>query len=165
MNELLVWGLVLLGGALMLLFLELFLPSAGLIAIAATICAVIGLVLLYRFDTTWGALATVVTLIVGPAIMIFGLSIWKNTPIGRRVIGAPTEEEVAKKIQEESRKKAQRQEMVGKEGVAITDLRPVGVVQIGSERHDASSETGFVESGARIRVTGADPQQLRVRTI
>lgn len=165
MNELLVWGLVLLAGALMLLFLELFLPTAGLLAIAATICAVIGLVLLFRYDTTWGALGTVVTLVVGPAFTLYGLSIWKHTFIGRRVINAPTEEDVAKRVQEESRRKAELQQLVGREGVALTDLRPIGIIQLGDQRHDASSETGFIESGTRVKVIAAEPQLLRVRTL
>ncbi len=165
MNELLVWGLVLLGGALMLLFLELFLPSAGILAIGATICAVIGLVMLFRYDTTWGALGTVITLIVGPAVGLYGLSIWKYTPIGRRVINAPTEEEIARKLTEEARRREALQQIVGKEGEALTDLRPIGVVQIEGQRHDASSETGFIEAGSRVKVIAAEPQQLRVRSL
>lgn len=165
MNELLVWGLVLLGGALMLLALELFVPSAGLIAIAATICAVIGLVMLFKYDTAWGLMGTLGTLIIGPLVMIYGLAIWKNTPIGRRVIGAPTEEDLARKAAREAQERAGRQAYVGKEGVAVTDLRPIGIVLIGTERHDATSDAEYIESGTKVRVTIADPSQLRVRSI
>ena len=48
------WGIVLLGVALALFFVEVFIPSGGLIGIVAGVAAVFGIVLLFRVDTTLG---------------------------------------------------------------------------------------------------------------
>ncbi len=43
-------------------------------------------------------------------------------------------------------------ELVGAEGVAITDLRPAGTIRVGDERLDVVSDVGFVAKGSRVRV-------------
>ncbi len=45
-----------------------------------------------------------------------------------------------------------RPELVGQEGVALTDLRPTGVMALGTERLDVVCEAGFVERGTRLRI-------------
>jgi membrane-bound serine protease (ClpP class) len=45
-----------------------------------------------------------------------------------------------------------RADLVGLEGVALTDLRPAGTVRVGSERLDVVSDAGFVEKGSRVRI-------------
>lgn len=52
---------------------------------------------------------------------------------------------------------------VGDRGIAVTALRPQGLVRIGSARHDARSERGYIETGAEIVVTGGDNTGLVVR--
>lgn len=45
-----------------------------------------------------------------------------------------------------------REDLIGAEGVALTDLRPSGTVKIGAERLDVVSDVGFVAKGTRVRV-------------
>jgi membrane-bound serine protease (ClpP class) len=47
---------------------------------------------------------------------------------------------------------AAREDLVGAEGVAATDLHPSGTAVIGGERLDVVSEAGFIDKGERIRV-------------
>jgi membrane-bound serine protease (ClpP class) len=56
----------------------------------------------------------------------------------------------------------ERRDLVGKEGVAETDLRPSGVVVVGDERVDVVSEAGFVAKGARVRIIRAEAYRLVV---
>jgi membrane-bound serine protease (ClpP class) len=55
--------------------------------------------------------------------------------------------------------------MMGKEGIAKTVLRPAGKIQIDDETYDATAETGFIDKGAKIRVTNYINAQLFVRKI
>ena len=55
------------------------------------------------------------------------------------------------------------QDLVGAMGTVETDLRPVGIVRIDNHRLDALSEQGFIKAGARIVVTDAYDNQLKVR--
>jgi len=49
-----------------------------------------------------------------------------------------------------------RPELVGREGVALTDLRPSGTAQVGEERIDVVTEGEYVASGARVRVVRSE---------
>ena len=53
--------------------------------------------------------------------------------------------------------------LVGRIGTALGDLRPVGVVQLDGRRHEATSESGFIESGATVEVVGRNAFALVVR--
>jgi membrane-bound serine protease (ClpP class) len=56
----------------------------------------------------------------------------------------------------------EREELVGREGVAVTDLHPSGVVLIGDERVDVVSDAGFVAKGSRVRIVRAEGYRLVV---
>jgi len=58
-----------------------------------------------------------------------------------------------------------RSELVGQEGVAITDLRPAGVGLFGDERVDVVSESEWIEEGTRIRVMSAEGYRHVVRPV
>lgn len=165
MDPLLIWGLGLLGIALVLVLLEFFVPSAGAIAITAAVCAIGGLVCLFRFSPLWGVMGLFGLLITTPLVIWAGLGLWQHTPIGRRMIGAPTEEEQFEKIQKEESFVKQRLRLMDKQGVAVTDLRPVGVIDIDGQRHDAITDADFISPGTRVRVTLVEATQVRVRPL
>ncbi len=56
-----------------------------------------------------------------------------------------------------------RDELVGKAGVALTDLRPSGTAEVDGERIDVVTEGGFVKAGAAITVLRADGYRHVVR--
>jgi membrane-bound serine protease (ClpP class) len=58
-----------------------------------------------------------------------------------------------------------RPELVGLEGVALTDLRPAGTVLVGEERVDAVAESGWVEDGTKVRVVSSEGYRLVVRPL
>lgn len=164
MNEMMLyWGIGLLGASLLLLILEVFVPSGGLIAITATGCAIAGVVCLFRVNTTWGLVGILSLMFLGPTAFAFALKVWPHTPIGRRMLGDRSPEEVEAERLAAEREREQRQALLGAEGTVVTDLRPVGVVAIGGRRYDAISEESILRAGTRIRVTVAEANQLRVR--
>jgi membrane-bound serine protease (ClpP class) len=60
---------------------------------------------------------------------------------------------------------ALRPELVGSEGVALTDLRPTGVGLFGEEHVDVVSDSGWVEKGAAIRILSSEGYRHVVRPI
>jgi len=56
-----------------------------------------------------------------------------------------------------------RSELVGKIGVALTDLRPVGTGEFGDERHDIVAEDGRIPRGTRIRIVRSEGYRHVVR--
>jgi membrane-bound serine protease (ClpP class) len=55
-----------------------------------------------------------------------------------------------------------RSELVGQEGVALTDLHPSGTARFGGERLDVVSEGGYVARGQRVRAIRAEGYRLVV---
>lgn len=163
MDPLLWWGLGLLGLSLVLLALELIIPSAGIITVAAAATAIAGVVCLWRHNEVLGIVSMLTVLVMGPVLFFVGLHLWQHTPMGRKVIGVRPEEEIEAERQREVEERQQRLGLVGAEGIALTDLRPVGVVEIDHRRHDALADTTYVPRGARVRVVGVDAVQVRVR--
>jgi membrane-bound serine protease (ClpP class) len=56
----------------------------------------------------------------------------------------------------------ERDELIGREGVAATDLHPSGTVMLDDERLDVVSEAGFVAKGSRVRIVRAEGYRLVV---
>ena len=54
---------------------------------------------------------------------------------------------------------------VGHEGVAVTDMRPAGKVQIAGETLDAVAVMGFIHAGTRVKVTRYENAQIYVKTL
>ena len=54
-------------------------------------------------------------------------------------------------------------ELVGRDGVALTDLRPAGTAQIGSERVDVVTEGEYVAQGTTVRVIRSEGYRHVVR--
>jgi membrane-bound serine protease (ClpP class) len=58
-----------------------------------------------------------------------------------------------------------RTDLVGREGTAITDLRPSGTALIGDERVDVVSESEWIPSGTPVRVVSAEGYRHVVRPV
>ncbi len=58
-----------------------------------------------------------------------------------------------------------RGDLVGQDGVAVTDLRPAGTAQIGAERVDVVTEGEYVSQGAKVRVLRSEGYRHIVRGI
>jgi membrane-bound serine protease (ClpP class) len=59
----------------------------------------------------------------------------------------------------------QRPELVGIEGVALTDLRPTGVGQFGEEHVDVVSDSGWVTQGTPIKILASEGYRHVVRPV
>lgn len=163
MNEAaLYWGLGLLGVALLLVLIDVFVPSAGVLAITALAVAIAGVVSLFNYSTSWGFLGLLGVVVGSPVLFFFGLRIFPHTPIGRRLVLGGEREDGEDAPPPSA---AGVSPLVGAEGVVVTDLRPVGSVRIGDQRYDALSETTLIRAGQRIRVTAVEGFTLKVRPL
>jgi membrane-bound serine protease (ClpP class) len=54
---------------------------------------------------------------------------------------------------------------LNRQGVAVTDLRPLGRAEIGGKRWEVRCEDGFTPEKTTIRVTGSEPGNLIVRVV
>lgn len=166
----LVWGSVLFGAAVVLLVLELFIPSGGMIGILAGIAMIGSVIAFFRYDSAWGVGVTAAYVVLVPLIVVFFFKYWLNSPWGRRLVLGGNEppvddpQEAAARSERERRERVQRlAALVGTEGVAETALRPIGTVRIEGQRLDAMAEQGVIDAGTRIVVVDAYDNQIKVR--
>lgn len=165
MDDALFWGLALLGLSVALLVIELFVPSGGALGFLSLGSAVAGVVVLWRYDQAWGVTSLLGVVIVGPILGYFLLRMYPHTPIGRKMIGIPSEEETQALMEAQAQERRERDALVGREGVVRTECRPIGVVEIEGTRYDVLSETTLIPTGTRVRVTTVEGPQIKVRPV
>jgi membrane-bound ClpP family serine protease len=160
MEGLLLWGLLLLGVALLIVLIDLFVPSGGLLALVSLTVAIAGVVCLFMHDTRWGLAGLGLVVVGGPALFALSVKIFPHTPMGRMLIlgGEPHDEKPPPQADPLAA-------LIGKEGQVVTDLRPVGVVRIEGVKHDAVSQTRLVRAGETVRVVAVEGPTLKVRPI
>ena len=74
MNEpLIIWAVLLLGVAVVLFFVEVFLPSHGLISLVAAVSLVAGIVLLFKVDTTLGLAGALLAIVCVPIFVVMAM--------------------------------------------------------------------------------------------
>jgi len=165
------WGCLLLGAAIVLLVIELFVPSGGLIGILCAVCAIGSVVAFYRYDATWGLATGIAYVILAPILIIFLFKVWINSPVARTMILGGRDESAISEGEDEvtatGRRRLERLEqlraLIGAEGTTETALRPVGTVRINGERIDALAESGVIEANVPVIVTDVYDNQIKVR--
>ncbi len=155
MENPLVWALVLLGVAVVLLVAELLLPSAGILTGLAVVATVAALVLLWQYDTKAGLVGTIIVVVLIPFAVGAMLHFAPRTPIARWM-GLTSEPSANTAVHEPL-------SLVDHTGVALTDLRPVGICLIDDQRIECISEAGLIQRGQPVRVTAVEGFEVRVR--
>lgn len=165
MDDYLVWGLVLMGLSVLLVLLEVFIPSHGVLAITAVIVVAAGIVSLFFHDTTTGLIGLLTAIGVGPFIAWGAFVLWRNSPLGRIMLGEVSEEQVQAKMEAEQAARESLQSLVGQRGEVVSPLRPVGVIVVDGRRMDATAEVGIIDQGEDVEIVDADGIQITVRAI
>lgn len=147
--------LILLLVGMVLLFLETILPGlvAGIVGLG---CLVAGVVISYRdLGTETGhlvLLAVVVALIAG--VMLW-LRYFPHSRFGRIFVSESTVGNLDLHLED----------LVGKDGVAHTVLRPSGTAIIDGKRCDVVSEGAFIDPKTPIRVVAVHGSRVVVRAM
>lgn len=159
-----VYAIIAFGMALALVVLEAFVPSGGVLGILAGLAAIGGIVMFWRFDSVWGMVSLGVTLVALPFVIGAVLWIAPNTPIGR----ALTLHDEQQRVNEEGPPPNADDPTaiaVGTEGIALTDLRPVGACKINGRRIDCIAQAGLIESGTKVKVLRVEGSSVRVKAV
>ncbi|MBC7773786.1 MAG: NfeD family protein [Pyrinomonadaceae bacterium] len=166
MESYLFWGVCLLAAAVLLLVVEVFIPSMGLISLTALVLAIAGIVCLFQESVTWGIVGIAAFLLFGTGGFMFALRMMPHTLIGRRLLYG---EDADKHTGEEQDSlppgtvRGEFDELLGEEGLAVTDMRPVGTIRVGDRKLTATSETSFLSAGTKVRVSSVEGNQVKVR--
>lgn len=144
-----------------LIIAEIFVPSGGLISICAMACLIGGVAIFFRHSARAGWLGIITALIMIPAVVIIAYKIFPKTRFGKSVTLTPPERDAGDAIPDT----AELKEMLGKEGLVITPLRPVGTCDFSGQRVECVAESGYVDKGKTVKVINVQSTQLTVRPV
>lgn len=158
------WVVGLLTLAALLVALELFVPSGGLISILAGLSAIAGIAVAFRVSPVTGAIALGIVAVGAPTIFWLAIKVFPSTPVGRNIIltAGTTEEDIQRRLSERQAEARAITALVGAQGKALTGLRPGGTVRIDGEDIEAFAETGIIDAGTRVVITSVSGRQIRV---
>lgn len=140
--------LVLFAAGLLVLVLEIFLPSHGMLTVVGLGIIGYAIVETFKIGETAGWISLGACLVGLPLLGTVGLKVWYRTPLGRRI--APPNP-----VLTEADRGVDTRELtslIGCSGRAASALRPVGFCEIGGQRRPCLSEGSLIEVGARVRV-------------
>lgn len=144
-----------------LIIAEVFVPSGGLISLCALACLVGGAFIFFHHSTTAGWIGIGIAVVMIPIVLIFAYKIFPKTRFGKSVTLSPPERQQGDAIPDTSELK----ELLGKVGIVITPMRPVGMCDFSGQRVECVAESGYVEKGKKVKVINVQSTQLTVRTI
>jgi membrane-bound ClpP family serine protease len=156
-----VTAIILLAVGIVLVLLEVFIPSGGILAVLATAAIIAAIYLGFREGTNTGFVFLVVVVVAVPAMTILGLKVFPRTPIGRKVILEPEVETSTQRgragVDDEDFSR-----LMGKSGRTATPLRPSGIVEIDNERYSAVAEGEMIDKGVEVEVVRVEGNSVVV---
>ncbi|MFN4258090.1 MAG: serine protease [Gemmataceae bacterium] len=155
---------VLIAAGLVLLLAEVFIPSGGLITVAAIALIAIGVILAFSHGGLYSGLVTlIVVFLLAPAVEVFALYIWPLTPLGKRMMlrgGSDDDATVATMPVN-----LELEQLRGRLGKAASPLRPSGVVEFDGRRIDVITEGMMIEAGKWVRCIDVKAGKVVVRLV
>ncbi len=159
----LIWPLILLLLAIALIFLEIFIPSGGVLTVMAAAALVASIIVGFSRGFMAGTMILFIDVVIIPIVVGVAIKWWPHTPFGRMVmIKRPSGED---QVLPNTKAFRLRQTVLGKRGVAITCLLPSGDVRIDGQVYDSVSDGMAIEAGQAVVVVDVRTQRVVVRPL
>jgi membrane-bound serine protease (ClpP class) len=158
----LAWSIILLIAALCVVGIEMFIPSAGLLAIVSGSLFLAALIVAFFHSLTAGVFMLIAIGLLLPVMFVIFVNVWPNTPIGKRILlKRMGEDDVLLRGEHYD----EQQDLVGKTGIARSEMIPSGQVMIDGRKYDAVSEGLPIDKGDHIKVVSIRMFKIFVRKI
>jgi membrane-bound serine protease (ClpP class) len=159
---LVVWSILLFFLGLVLIILEVFLPTGGILGMLAAIALMAALALSFFASPLVGLTALLATVIAVPLCIALALRLWPSTPMGRRMLlGVPSAEDVLP----DHEQLRELKQLVGAVGVAKSPMLPSGTISIGGRTIDAIAQGIAIDPGQRVQVVEVRGTRVFVRPV
>jgi membrane-bound serine protease (ClpP class) len=140
---------------LLLVFLEFYTPG-GILAMAGAIFLIAALLTFFMSAALLASIGFALLVICGVAGTVW-LALWRIRKSSKENTFFLSQD------QEGFQSTSFESGLVGKEGVALTDLRPSGFVLIEGKRFAATCRGAYIEKGSALTVAGGEGSQLIVK--
>lgn len=155
----LTWAFLLLLAAFVLLVIEMFVPSHGVIGAVAAVAVAAAVVAGFYQSVFWGVIMLAISAISVPVAVWAVFLYWPQTPLGQKILIKLPEspDEVLPQSYRDNKT------LIGKVGVAKTQMLLAGAIEIEGRAYDAVSEDLPIELGAEVQVVAVKMNRIVVR--
>lgn len=133
-------------GGLLLVLVEVFVPSGGVLGLVAALSIVWALVLAFMASFSTGFALLTATAILVPVLVTYGMRLFPKTPMGRKLTARGFSFEDGRAVDRRDT------DLQSHTGVVESDLRPAGMARIDGRRVDVVSRGEPIEAGAAVVV-------------
>lgn len=145
--------------AILIFFVDLFIPTGGVLIGVTGVLALGAIVLAFMHSVSTGLWMIIGTFLAIPLMFWAFIELWPKTPVGKRLIVSP---EKADDFVWSDAKNADPKTLIGAVGIVVDELLPSGFVKIHNRKYEAITETGPIDSGKPVKVVGLDLGRLVV---
>ncbi len=156
MDWMAITGLIVAGLALMAV--EVYVPGFVLGSIGLVLMILAGVFTYKAYGGNAALLVVSVEVALSIAVVLAALKWFPQTATGKKMILAATQTGVRSQTQ-------RAPDLVGREGIAHTVLRPTGVAVVDGKRLDVVAESGMIERGSPVKVVAVEENRVLVRKI
>jgi membrane-bound ClpP family serine protease len=147
--------------AFLLVAAELFVPTHGVLTIFATLAAIGSVWLAYLSTPAMGFVFAAVLLLTTPVVFYMAIRIYPHTAVGKKVL---LSQPVAS-LQGFKDESARLEQLVGRQGVAQSLLRPSGTIEVDGQRIDAMAESDMIPAGATVEIIKVSGLKVLVKAV
>ncbi|MCI0498437.1 MAG: hypothetical protein L0Y36_01970 [Planctomycetales bacterium] len=144
----------------MLLVLEIFIPSLGLLTVLALVCLAGGIALFFQVSATVGWIGVWTAAVLIPVVWVIVYKILPKTKIGN-ILELKKVPDARPGIPDQEQLNA----LVGKTGVVLTPLRPVGMCEVDGKKVVCVSEADFLSQNTTVKVIHVEGNKVTVRKV
>lgn len=166
-----VWELMFIIAGVILIMVEIFvLPGFGVPGILGALLLIFGMFsslvgnVGFSFpalDQMSGPIWTMATTLIIGILLIISMARYlpQNRAFSKLILATSTDQQSGYSSFRE------REDLTGKEGIALTALRPSGTVLLDDRRFDVITEGDFIEKGAKVKVVSSSTSTITVRKL
>jgi membrane-bound serine protease (ClpP class) len=138
------WAILLGAAGVVLILLDLVVPSHGVLSVMGVLSFAGGIGVCFRINPWIGMAILITSLVLAPLAFHWFSHAWPKTKMARGLVLAPLEPEKPGAVPLAVH--------IGQVGRSISELRPAGVCEFGDVRVEAVSDVGMVRPGQRVEV-------------
>jgi len=143
--EFLFWSILFCVVMIIMAIVEALTVSMGIFIALSVLSAVLSVYMGFRASPTVGYSMLGVNTFLFPVCMFLTLKYLRSSPL-------MLDDAIAAGVPKEKRRQKPASDLMGQEGVALTDLRPAGTAQFGERRLDVVTDGKYVMAGQKVRV-------------
>lgn len=157
MEAIQILGIVVLIIGILLIGVEFYMPGFGIPGISGTIFAIAGIYLAGK-NSTERIIFGIITIVIVAVLLVLSIMVFNSKNI-KSPIKLETDLNGKNLFIEEK----DMEYLVGKEGEALTDLRPLGKGEFDGVKFDVVSDNYFIKKGTKLVISKIDNNKIIVK--